>query len=298
MHSVLPFLASLGLMVAASGCAPTPPPSSGSGSGGSSSSGGSSGSGSGGSNATGGSNGSGGSSVGTGGSGSGGADGADAGTGGTVVEGTGGSTASGTGGIMFNPQLPLPLIVTTVFNNQGWFGDAAEMTAFVPGSTLISQTVSAAGPCATRVANAQGNCLKVVFTPPTNITPLTTNAYVGVFLLTTVKAAHPAATPPEAIGDPNWGMVEPGANIAPGATKISFSVATDTPGLKVSFKAGAGDIFTVPETVMMPTSTWSTGSLSLTGLDYGMSVVGGFAWVLTDTTKAATFYLDNIVWTM
>jgi hypothetical protein len=45
-------------------------------------------------------------------------------------------------------------------------------------------------------------------------------------------------------------------------------------------------------------TAWKTYELSLAGQSYGGSkgVIGAFAWVLKDTTKAATFYLDNIVW--
>ena len=236
--------------------------------------------------------------VGTGGSsGSGGAsDGMDGGSGG--VSGSGG-TAGGTGGFTIGPVVSLPVTVTDVFDNQGWFGDAQEMMAFTPGSTIISQAEATTGPCGKRVANARGKCLKVVFTPPPNVTPFATGGFIGVFFLTTDKAAHPDATPPEMIGQANWGASEPGVNIAPGAAKIAFRLAGDVAGQTVAVKAGAGpDSFQVPETAMTTKTTWQAASLPLTGKTYGMNVVGGFAWVLTDTSKALTFYLDDIVWTM
>ena len=43
-------------------------------------------------------------------------------------------------------------------------------------------------------------------------------------------------------------------------------------------------------------TSWKSYSLSLAGVTYGNNVVGGFAWILSDTTKATTFYLDNILW--
>ena len=277
----LPFLAGFGLVFAANGCVDTAPRSNTDA--GSNGTGGSSGSGTGGST----SSGTGGTSAGTGG---------DNGTGG--LSGTGGA-AGGTGGmVVVGPAIPLPLAVTDVFDNQGWFGDQQEMMAFKPGATLINQAESMTGPCAHRVAGAHGKCMKVVFTPPAGITPATSNAYIGVFFLTTVKANHPEASPAEVIGQANWGATEPGVHIAAGATKISYQVAADTAGQSVAFKAGAGpDSFTIPDNVMTTTTSWQAGSLSLTGLDYGTQVIGGFAWVLTDTTKTVTFYLDDIIWT-
>jgi hypothetical protein len=279
-------VASLGLAAAAIGCFHTEPvpannDGGGSGSGGSNASGGSTGSGSGGSisSGSGGSTGSGGSDV--------------TGSGGTIA-GSGG-TVGGTGGVPVGPALPLPIIVTTIFDNQGWFGDAAVMTDFKPGATVISQTESTDGPCATRKAGAKGKCLKVVYTPPTDVTLMATDGYVGVFFLTTIKANHPEAMPAVNIGQANWGT-EPGVNIAPGATKISFWAASPTAGLMVSFKAGAGDNFQVPATPEALTTSWASYSLPLTGQDYGTSVLGGFAWVVTDTMKPATFYLDGIIW--
>ncbi|MEA2699969.1 MAG: hypothetical protein QOI66_4240, partial [Myxococcales bacterium] len=221
-HRSFLYVASLGLVALVFGCTHTEPVpanndggSGGSGSGGSNSSGGSTGSGSGGSisGGSGGSTGSGGSDV--------------TGSGGTIA-GSGG-TVGGTGGVPVGPSLPLPIIVTTIFDNQGWFADAAVMTDFKPGATVISQTESTDGPCATRQAGAKGKCLKVVYTPPTDVTLMTTDGYVGVFFLTTVKANHPEAMPAVNIGQANWGT-EPGVNIAPGATKNSFWAAAPTAG--------------------------------------------------------------------
>jgi hypothetical protein len=136
----------------------------------------------------------------------------------------------------------------------------------------------------------------VIYTPPKDVTLLTSGGFVGVFFLTTLKAAHPEVNPPASIGQANWGL-EPGLNIAPGATQISFRVAGETAGASVKFKAGAGtDTFGAQEVAVTTTTTWQSASLSLTGQDYGTSVLGGFAWALADTTKTVTFYLDNILW--
>lgn len=208
--------------------------------------------------------------------------------------GTGGASASGGAG---GAPLALPVAVTDYYTNQGWFGDANVMTYFTPGATIISQASSAAGPCATRQPGARGQCLQIVYTPPAALTaPAGGGAFVGVFFLTTLAMAHPEAIPPMRAGDPNWGD-EPGKSIAPGASSISFWAASTTPGLVVTFKAGtANDAFSLPETPQTLTQTWTRGSLAIAGYNYGTSVAGAFAWILKDTTHAATFYLDGIVW--
>jgi hypothetical protein len=219
--------------------------------------------------------------------------GAQVGSGGSVGNGSGG--AMGTGGAI--GQLALPVVVTTFYNNQGWFGDATVAAFFTPGSTLIRQSNSLAGPCAARQVPLVGNCLEVVYSPPTGLSPPDAGgAFVGVFFLTSLTMAHPELTPPANIGDPNWGD-EPGKNIAPGATRISFRATSATDGLMVTFKAGtANDTFQFPEQVETLTTSWTTRSLSIAGISYGTSVAGAFAWILKDTTRPATFYLDGIVW--
>jgi len=175
----------------------------------------------------------------------------------TTRNGTGGAKATGSGGAgggSGNPgggssgQASLPMAVTDFFNNQGWFGDANIAAYFMPGSTVIRQGEVSTGPCAARVAGARGKCLEIVYTPPAGLTPPAgSGTYVGVFMLTTLTAAHPELSPPANIGDANWGA-EPGKNIAPGATKISFQAATATAGLTVTFKAGtSADLFALAE---------------------------------------------------
>jgi hypothetical protein len=237
--------------------------------------------------------------IGTGGGGAGGQTSLDAGRGG--ASGTGGASAGtgGGGGAIAQIPIPLPLVVTNVFNNQGWFGDLAVMTFFTSGSTVLSQLQSAAGPCAARPPMALGNCLRVVYTPPPGLVQPDAGAgtYIGIFMLTTLTMSHPELSPPGVVGAANWGT-EPGRVVAPGATKVSFWAASATDGLSVSFRAGTqDDPFTLPEQVETLTTTWTQYELSLAGPGYETHpIIGPFGWVLHDTSKPATFYLDGIVW--
>jgi hypothetical protein len=220
--------------------------------------------------------------------------------GGSGGSGSGGATGSGgAGGSGGSPGggLSLPMVVTTNFDNQGWFADPELEKTFQPGSTTIRQDAATTGPCGMRTSQARGKCLKITYTPPPNLMPPATGGWVGVFFLTTVLTDRPSATPPVKVGDANWGTSgEPGRNIAAGATKITFQAASDTAGQSVTFKAGtASDVFVVADKPETLGTAWQSYTLPLTG-NYGSSVFGAFAWVLTDTTKAATFYLDNIVW--
>src|SRR5881394_3630245 len=97
---------------------------------------------------------------GTGGSASKGSGGAPGGGGAMASLGgaPGGAAGAGGGG---SPS-GLPVIVTTVFNNQGWFADPSLSSMFKPGSTIIHQAESIAGPCSMRDPAARGKCLKVV----------------------------------------------------------------------------------------------------------------------------------------
>jgi hypothetical protein len=247
-------------------------------------------------NGTGGKGGSGGSggtgAGGSGGSGGSGAGGATGGTGGG--QNVGGS--GGAGGTMAGSAVTLPMSVTAQFPNQGWFADKAVSASFAPGSMVIKQADATTGPCAMRPAEARGKCLKIVYTPPAGLVPPSDGSFVGVFFLTTLNSDHPELMPPAKIGEANWGA-EPGRNIAPGATQISFSGAADADGTAVAFKAGTDlDSFAVKEQPEVLGTTWKTYSLSLAGQTYGTNVVGAFAWIIKDTTKPATFYLDNIVW--
>jgi hypothetical protein len=208
--------------------------------------------------------------------------------------GGGAGGAAGKGGD--GPAAGLPLVVTSAFNNQGWFADPSVSASFAPGSMVIKQGDSLAGPCAARPPGARGKCLAVTYTPPSGLTPPAAGGYVGVFFLSTVLHDHPEATPPVQVGEANWG-VEPGVAVPAGATRISFQAASAGGPLPVTFKAGTDrDSFLVPETAVELDPAWAAHTLSLHGMSYGATVIGGFAWVLLDTTKPATFYLDDIVW--
>jgi hypothetical protein len=206
------------------------------------------------------------------------------------------STSTGGDAAAAGSSTGLPMTVTSVFNNQGWFGDPAVAASFTTGSMVIQQADSSSGPCASRDPGARGKCLQVIYTPPAGLTPPAGGGYVGVFFLTTLSMAHPELAPPANIGEANWGA-EPGAAIPAGATKISFLAAASTAGLPVTFKAGTDkDSFVLTETSQTLSTAWQTFSLPLGGQSYGSNVVGGFAWVLKDTTCPATFYLDGIIW--
>jgi hypothetical protein len=207
----------------------------------------------------------------------------------------GGLVTIGDGSAPAGPELTLPLTVTTHFNNQGWFGDDSLKTFFAKG--LIDQSDSMEGPCgnASRDPSARGKCLKIVYTPPTGLMPPMKGAYVGVFLLTTLTMQHPELVPPASVGEANWGA-EPGKNIAPGATKVTFFARADAP-LTVVFKAGTDhDAFMLPDVEQMLTATWQKFTLALPASGYGNNVIGPFAWVLTNTAAPATFYVDGILW--
>jgi hypothetical protein len=203
-----------------------------------------------------------------------------------------------TGGTM-GPAVPagpasLPMSVTTHFQNQGWFADPSLEPHF-SGGTVIRQIDGTTGPCAQRQPQARGKCIKVTYTPPTGFVPAAGGGWVGVFFLTTVANDHPEAMPPARAGDANWG-VEPGRSVAPGATRITFLGAADQEGVGVTFKAGSGmDTFMLPDQRETLGTSWKSYTLSLAGKSYS-NVIGAFAWVLTDTGKATTFYLDSIEW--
>ena len=219
---------------------------------------------------------------------------------GAAGNGSGNGNDAGTPPVMVGAVVPLPLSVTAQFPNQGWFGDPVLEKAFGEGSNVIRQVDATTGPCMSRQAPMRGKCLKITFTPPAAgaANPDGGAGWVGVFFLTTILKDHSDLVPPLKIGQPNWGDAgEAGVNIAPGATKISFNAAADVEGQSVSFKAGVDkDSFVVAEQAEVLGTAWKSYSLSLAGAMYGNNVIGGFAWVLTDTSKPATFYLDNIIW--
>jgi hypothetical protein len=189
----------------------------------------------------------------------------------------------------------LPLVVTDHFPDQGWFGDGSVMARFAAGSTIIRQVESTSGPCAARPPGARGKCLAITYTPPPGLVPGPNGGWVGVYFLRSLALSHPELSPPARAGDPNWGA-EPGLALVPGATSISFYAAAPDPGLAVTFRAGTDrDTFVLPEARESLTTAWAHFALPLAGATY-RDVIGAFAWVLKDTSKPATFYLDGILW--
>lgn len=232
---------------------------------------------------------------GSGGTGNGGSNGSAGAGGNSGSAGAGGSPAANSdGGVAAGPVVPLPVVVTRHFDNQGWFADPALEMKFMPGSTIIRHGVNATGLCGPgrSMPAPKGDCLKVIYTPPDGVVPPAMGGWVGVFLLTTLLD-------PSVVGQPNWGVSgEAGKNIAAGASTISFLAASDSEGQQVVFKAGTkSDSFIVEDVPQTLSTGWKPFSIPLGAAGpYGNNVYGGFAWVLTDTTKPATFYIDGIVW--
>jgi hypothetical protein len=225
--------------------------------------------------------------------------GAGAGAGGAGVAGGGGSSAIDAGpGVSLPPpkEVSLPLVVTDNFLNRGWFGDASIAKFFTTGSTMIKEVASTAGPCAARPAGAKGKCLQITYTPPAGLAPPAVGAFVGVYMLDTLRLSHPETTPPQKIGDPNWG-IEPGIPVAPGARRVAFYAAAEQPNVRVAFRAGTDqDTMALPESTQVLGTAWTQFSMSLAGGEIGAGLVGGFAWTFKDTARPVTFYLDDIAW--
>jgi hypothetical protein len=191
--------------------------------------------------------------------------------------------------------MSFPMVVTDYFSANGWFADGSLVSQFQPGSMLIQQGSSTRGPCAARVVAARGECLEVIYTPPA-VTAV--GGWVGIFLLPRLQTTHPESTPVAAAGDPNWGQ-EPGLAVPAGARAISFYAATEMGTLSVSFRTGTENdpfLFLLPELTQVLTTTWTRHELPLAGARYDTGVLGAFAWVLHDTTRPATFFIDGIQW--
>ncbi len=104
----------------------------------------------------------------------------------------------------------------------------------------------------------------------------------------------------------NWGA-KSGRIVAPGATKVTFSAAGAAGGEAVEFLVGGvnvsggtaaltnADSFTAKTDATLTTS-WAPYEVSLAGTSYS-SVIGGFAWSITTSSKTpVTFYVDDIEW--
>jgi hypothetical protein len=206
------------------------------------------------------------------------------------------STSPEAGVVMPGAPVPLPLVVTEQFPNLGWFGDPAVMAHFQPGSMVIRQAPGSTGPCAARRPGARGRCLEISYTPPPDLQPGPSGGWVGVYFLRSLQLPHPEAAPPARAGDPNWGL-EPGLPVVPGATRIAFVAAAAQAGVRVTFRAGTDkDAFVLPEQSELLATAWTAYALPLAGATYPSGVVGAFAWVIKETSKPATFYLDDLVW--
>jgi hypothetical protein len=189
----------------------------------------------------------------------------------------------------------LPLVVTDHYENRGWFGDPGLVAQF-PGSAIIEEVESAAGPCAARPPGARGKCLRFKYTPPPGLSAPASGGFVGDFFLRSLAFYHPEVAPTPRPGSPNWG-VEPAVDVAPGATRLSFYAVADQPGATVVFRAGIDrDAFAVPPVTASLGTTWQPYTVSLAGAQYGSNVFAPFGWMLSDTSRPVTFYVDGIVW--
>ena len=192
--------------------------------------------------------------------------------------------------------IPLPIVVTEHFTNRGWFGDATIARHFQPGSMVIREVASTTGPCAARPTGARGACLEFTYTPPPGFAPPAMGAFVGVYMLPTLRMNHPEAMPPARAGEPNWGL-EPGIPVAAGARRVTFYAAAAQNGVRVSFRAGTDrDSIVLPEHTEVLTPEWKQISMNLAGGETGPNLLGGFAWTFKETGRPATFYVDGIVW--
>ena len=190
--------------------------------------------------------------------------------------------------------VPLPLVITDLFTEQGWFSDPTVAPSFAPGSMVIRQLESTDGPCASRPPGARGRCLEITYRPPTNLAPPSGGGWVGSYFLAPLRQDHPEQTPAARAGDPNWGL-EAGLPVAAGATRVSFYV-TATADLSISFRVGSErDVLILPEQTEAVTTTWTRRRISLAGTGYDR-LVAPFAWLLKDTTTSARFYLDDLIW--
>jgi hypothetical protein len=191
--------------------------------------------------------------------------------------------------------IPLPLVVTDHFPQQGWFGDPGLAALFSSGSMIIRQGESSSGPCAARLPGARGRCIEVTYLPPEGLVPPAGGGWVGAYFLAPLRQDHPEQSPPARAGEGNWG-IESGLRVAAGADRVSFNVASDQAGLTVDFPIGsAADGFTLAGRRVDLSAAWARVRTSLAGVSYDR-VLLPLGWQLTDTGRAAHFYLDDIVW--
>jgi hypothetical protein len=200
---------------------------------------------------------------------------------GSTAPATGNGNQS-TGGVDASGPVSLPFVVSDDFVPSGFMGDS-------PTDFNSIKLSSSSAECPTRLPGALGTCYKVAWTPLR--VGDAGSSWVGVYW------QYP---------QDNWGA-KAGRQVAPGATKVTFSAYSEADGLQVEFIAGGvnvtggmpnltyADSFTAMTTVTLTTS-WAQYEIPLSGDSYS-SVIGGFAWsITTSSTAPVTFYIDNIEW--
>ena len=162
------------------------------------------------------------------------------------------------------PSGPSPFVVDDTFAASGYEGGGD-----VAGTITDDQT------CPMRAGGGRGHCHHIAWTPGTN-------SWGGVVW------QYPAN---------NWGGA-PGFAIPDGYAQVRFRAWGQAGGEKVSFLAGLGaggaDQFQSRLDVAL-TAQPTEYVLGVRGA-YGDAVVSAFGWV-TSAGAAATFYVDDIVWT-
>jgi hypothetical protein len=171
-----------------------------------------------------------------------------------------------------------PFAVSQHFAPSGHMGDGAE-AGFVTAHVTNER-------CKPRLAGARGDCYTFSYVP-------------GELLWAGVYWQHPAN---------NWGS-RPGRVLEPGATRVRFMAASNTPDLPVQFIAGGirdrqktfADRFRVTSFELLSTD-WQEFTLDLSGQSVE-SVIGAFAWVATfpagtdrATAEPILVHLDDVVW--
>lgn len=174
---------------------------------------------------------------------------------------SGGDDDGGPGGT--GPTV-LPFAVDDWYGPSGYMGDGENPGAIADAMTCLDS----------RPTTWLGRCHRYTWTP-------TTLMWAGVYW------QYP---------DGNWGDL-PGLPVPAGATKISFQAWGDTGTEVVDFMVGmmAVDGFQVTQMEVPLSTEPQPFSLELGGASY-TRVVGGFGWVVKDSTTPVTFNIDDIRW--
>lgn len=171
--------------------------------------------------------------------------------------------------------LKLPVTISDYFVPGGYMGDGE-----VSPTAITVQTTACSQP---RPAMAAGDCYWFTYTPGAR-------AWAGVYWQYPEK---------------NWGA-DPGKQIEPGATRVTFHAAGATGREVIQFIAGGvndmnlpyRDGFMATKTIAL-TTTLTQYQIDITAKSYGSGVLGAFAWsvgVPPDSTDPVEFYLDTIQW--